>query len=202
MSWYWFIFILSLTVSIPIAIGFIVFKDLDKPGRFFLYLMLAILATELTAHFYRIYFGNNMIVLNLYTIVSAVLIGHYIYNLNKEVVMLYLFYSVALLAAGEIVVRGPMVLGNYSITVLGIVSLASLLYIFYQMALAQVNSKHLLISVSLFFYFMTNFAYFFTAGYLQRTAQIDHIMAMVITKGLTNAFCYGWYAIGIWRAFM
>jgi hypothetical protein len=202
MSWYWFVFMLSLTVVVPVITGFINYRDLDKAGQFFLLLLITILVTELAAHFYRRYFGNNMIVYNIYTVVSAVLIGHYIYNLNKEKFVLYLFYGVALLSVGETVMGEPEELSNYSIVGLSIVTIIGLFYIFIQMAKDQLSTKHLIITGGLVFYFMSNFLYFFTANYLQQTEQWNYLLAMGVTKGITNMFCYGWYAIGIWKAFI
>jgi len=143
-----------------------------------------------------------MIVFNVYTFVSSILIGHYIYNLNRETIVLYFFYGVALFSIGESAFRGPNELSHYSITILGIVTIGGLAYLIFQMAKAQVSAKHLIINAGLIFYFLSNFLYFFTASYLQQTAQIDYLLAMGITKGLTNAICYGWYAIGIWKAFI
>jgi hypothetical protein len=200
MNWYWIIFYLSLTVAVPVVVGLWRYRNLDKATRFFLYLLMAMLITELGSHFYRIYFGNNMIVLNAYTFVSAILLGHYVYNVSGDKRMLYAFYFVGMLLVIESLLF-PGELSSYSISALSLATIGALLMVSFQMVDIKITERSLIINGGLIFYFMSNFLYFFTARYLQSTGEMDYLVSMVIVKSFTNMICYTWYSFGIWTAF-
>ena len=201
MSWYWIIFFLSLTVALPCLLAAILFKKLDKPARWFFYLLVATLTTEIAAHVYRINFGNNLVVYCLYTFISSLIIGRYLYGIKRDKNILYAYYWCAVITVGEFVIMDSKEFSSYSTSVLSIVTIVTLLYIFRLSAQNKVSDRMLWVNAGLLFYFISNFIYFFTARYFQHSGNMDYLLFMVIIRGFTNAICYAVYTFSLWRAF-
>jgi hypothetical protein len=201
MSWYWIVFSLSLTVFLPCLVGGFLFRRLDKSARWFFFLLLTTFVTEVAAHLYRLYFGNNLVIYSAYTFISALLIGRYLYEIRKEKNILYAYYWCAAFTLVEFVVMDFKEFNSYSTSVLSIVTIAVLLYIFRLMANNKASDKMLWINAGLIFYFISNFIYFFTARYLQQYGNMDYLLFMVIVRAFTNTICYTLYTLSLWKIF-
>lgn len=201
-----FINIAKFSIVIPVIIGFIHFKKLNKPFKIFYFYILFGVLGEITASLLKTYLGNNLPGLHVYTFFEfAFLISFYFFDfyktfpVKKYILTVFVFLIIVLLDAFYI--NSIYEFNTLASSVLNIIMVLFSVLFFYR-SLNNVSEKSIFknpmfwISATVLFYYSTRFVWYLMSNYLienyleiAQISNVFHALINIISK-ITYAYAF------------
>jgi hypothetical protein len=200
------VMVLAYTVAIPAIVGSIIYitrKDRADSITILSLLFISAFAFELLATASRVYFNNNILILNLSSVAEGWFLLYFLRSLLRERIRplyLNLFIAGAILVTGiallEFIIKG-IDFFNVSYTLKNVLIIAGILLVFFEVAKGLNMSRWLYYTLGVFlFYFASNFIFFLVVS---PSLDIDILHFLYDIHNIINALINVFFGFALWK---